>query len=341
MFSFLTNLIKRAKKDSRDLEQVIFDIAEHNREADFHLFYRLMLTREVYLPINKASLPTAAEPGVPYVLQEADNYEDVMVTTVSIANNGSWIPAFTQPAHPILADGCMKMTWLGFLKMAQNTTLQGAFIQGEKSWLALRKEHIPGVLGYSQYLQGVNDWFVGAPPDYKEGNTSWFSGHISDALGYSQTPSGANDGRATVPPGHKVVGISPSTQPQVRHLESNFLVMDFGVDSDWRVLVSGFNERLGRIDVPPTVAILQGAMLDRLRAAGELQDFVGAWQYLRERGWQAVWVLPREAAGQMDAVESLKMAGFGVHGSAEDGMCFVEVHKPDGTIAIGMPGPSL
>lgn len=338
MFSFLT---KRAKKESRDLEQVIHDIAEHHREADFQLFYRLMLTREVYLPIDNASLPKAAEPGVPYVLQETDNFDDVMVTTVSVADNGSWIPAATQSSHPILADGCMKMTWLGFLKMAQHTTLQGAFIQGEKSWIALRKEHIPGVLGYSQHLLGVNNRFAGAPPDHKQGNTSWASGSVSEALGSGQTPPGSNDGRVAVPPGHKVVGIFPSTRPQVRQLESNFLVVDFGVDGNWRALVSDIDEGLGRAEVRPTVVILQGAMLDGLRAAGELQDFVGAWQYLRERGWQAIWVLPREAAGQAEAVESLKTAGFIVHGSSEDGACFIEVHKPDGTITIGMPGPSL
>lgn len=150
-----------------------------------------------------------------------------------------------------------------------------------------------------------------------------------------------NDGFVTVPPGHKIVVIHPSTKPQVNHLESNFLVLDFGLDGDWLTLISGFDERLDRTEVPPTVAILQGAMLDRLQASGELRDFVSEWQRLRERGWQAVWVLPREAAGQVDAVELLLMAGFGVHGSAEDGACFIEVHKPDGTITIGMPGPSL
>lgn len=82
-------------------------------------------------------------------------------------------------------------------------------------------------------------------------------------------------------------------------------------------------------------------MLDGLRAAGELREFVAAWQRLGGRDWQAVWVLPLGAAGQTDAVGLLRTAGFGVHGSAEDGVCFVEVHKPDGTITVGMTGPSL
>jgi hypothetical protein len=159
MFSFLT---KRAKKDSRDLEQVIFDIAEHNREADLHLFYRLMSTREVYLPVDEASLPTASEPGVPYTTQDTD---EVKVYTVSIPNNGSWIAAATQTSHPLLAGGCLRMTWLGFLKMAlEGAEVRGALIQGKTSWIALDKERITYVLSYSQNLPGVNDVSVTAPP---------------------------------------------------------------------------------------------------------------------------------------------------------------------------------
>jgi hypothetical protein len=234
------------------------------------------------------------------------------------------------------------MRWLEFLKMArEGAEVRGALIQGQTSWIALDKAHISHILSYSQNPPGVNDGSVTAQPRRERGKTSWMVGRLSQALGYSHDPSGVNDGPVTVPPGHKVVGIFPTARPLVRHLESNFLVMDFGVESDWRTFVSSFDERLGRAEVPPTVAILQGAMLDRLRAAGELREFVSAWQRLVERGWEAVWVLPGEAAGQMDAVELLGMAGFDVHGSAEDRMCFVEVHKPDGTINIGLPGPTL
>lgn len=336
MLSFLK---RRTKKDSRDIEQVIFDIAEHNREADFVLFYRLMSTREVYVPVERASLPSAAEAGLPYTTQAAD---ELKVKTASIPDNGDWIPAATQASHPVLEGSCVGMRWLEFLKTArEGAGVRGALIQGQTSWIALDKEHISHILGYSQNLPGVNDGSVTAQPQHKPGGTSWMAGSLSQALADARDPSDVNDGPVTVPPGHKVVGILPTARPQVRHLESNLLVMDFGVDGDWRTFVSGFDERLGRVEVPTTVAILQGAMLDRLRAAGELREFVAAWQRLAERGWQAVWVLPREAAGQVDAVELLGAAGFDVHGSAEDGMCFVELHKPDGTINIGLPGPSL
>ena len=305
MFSFLT---KRAKKTPRDLEQVIFDIAEYKRDEDLHLFYRLMSAREVYVPVDSTTLPAAAEPGVPYMTRPSDQ---LRVATVSMPDGAEWVSAATQTSHPLLADGYVGMPWLGFLEMAQKSAdVQGALIQGTTSYIALDKERIAYVLRYSLGLPAANGEPV--PP-----------GHVR------------------VPPGHKVVVIHPRTQPLLIPLESNFLILDFGVASDWRILVSVFNERLGRIGVLPTVAILQSAMLDQLRAAGELRDFVAAWQGIRERGWQAVWVLPREAAGQTDAVELLKSVGFGVHGSDEDGACVIEVHKPDGTITIGMPGASL
>ncbi|HEX8284138.1 MAG TPA: hypothetical protein VF588_12320 [Pyrinomonadaceae bacterium] len=301
-------LKKRAKKAPRDLEQVIFDIAEHNRDEDLHLFYRLMSQREVYVPVDGAPLPAAAEPGVPYTTRPTDQ---LRARSVFMQGRGELLAAATQTSHPLLEGGHVGMPWLGFLEMAQKIPeAQGVLIQGRTSWIALDQEHIAYVLHYSRGLPAVNGG--PAPPDH-----------------------------VTVPPGHKVVIIHPSTQPQVIPLESNFLVLDFGLASDWQTLVSDFDERLSLTEVRPVVAILQGAMLDRLRAAGDLRDFAAAWHGLRERGWQAVWVLPLEAAGQTDAVELLKAAGFGVHGSAEDGACFVEVHKPDGTITIGMPGPSL
>jgi hypothetical protein len=69
--------------------------------------------------------------------------------------------------------------------------------------------------------------------------------------------------------------------------------------------------------------------------------FIARWESARQSGWNAMWVLPKDASTRDDVVDLLKNAGFEAHGSAEDGACFVEVHKPEGTITIGMPGPSL
>ena len=48
-------------------------------------------------------------------------------------------------------------------------------------------------------------------------------------------------------------------------------------------------------------------------------------------------VFAKEAAQRIDIMAALKQIGLGVHYSAPDGACFVEVHRPDG-IVVGMPG---
>jgi len=150
-----------------------------------------------------------------------------------------------------------------------------------------------------------------------------------------------SDDKVRVPPGHKVVVIHPVADPQIGQLESNFLVVDFGLNGNWRNVVGTLENAMSRGESPPAVAILQRAMLDNLQALAEVDDFIEAFARLRARGWTAVWVLPNEAADRTKVVIQLQAAGFGVHGSAPDGACFVEVHKPDGTITVGMAGPSL
>jgi len=48
-------------------------------------------------------------------------------------------------------------------------------------------------------------------------------------------------------------------------------------------------------------------------------------------------VVPHATEQHASQMRRLKQPGVGVHYSAEDGACFVEVHKPDG-IVVGMPG---
>jgi hypothetical protein len=48
-------------------------------------------------------------------------------------------------------------------------------------------------------------------------------------------------------------------------------------------------------------------------------------------------VFAKEAAERTDVMAALKQLGVGVHYSAPDGACFVEVHRPEGII-VGMPG---
>ena len=144
MFAFLK---RQEKKDPRDIEQLIFDIAEHQRDADFHLLYKLMAGREVFVGINRASLPTSIEPGIPDTTQASDRLE---MKTVSIPNHGAWSSAATLPSHSSLAGSYVGMQWLDFLKMTQKVPeLRGAALQGKTSWVAFDKERIAYVLAES------------------------------------------------------------------------------------------------------------------------------------------------------------------------------------------------
>ncbi|WOB06888.1 hypothetical protein [Piscinibacter gummiphilus] len=144
MFAFLK---RQEKIDRRDIEQLIFDIAEHQREADFHLLYKLMAGREVFVGINRASLPTSIEPGVPYTTQASDRLE---MKTVSIPNHGAWSSAATLASHPLLAGSYVGMQWFDFLRMTRKVPeLRGAALQGKTSWVAFDKERIAYVLAQS------------------------------------------------------------------------------------------------------------------------------------------------------------------------------------------------
>lgn len=144
-----------------------------------------------------------------------------------------------------------------------------------------------------------------------------------------------------VPPGHKVVVIHPSPLPQMGVAESKLVVLDFGASGDWRTMLAKVEAGLLGGAFPTTITILQWAMIDRLVTAGELSAFVAGWQSAKQKGWNAVWILPNKASECDVVVDLLTNAGFGVHGSTEDGACFVEVHKPDGTITVGMAGGPL
>ena len=139
------SLFKKSKKQGeRDLERVIFDIAEHKRDEDFQLLYRLMKDREVFIPIDAGSVPAAAQPGVPYVTGAQDR---LLFRTVELPGNGMWAAAATKPTSRILAKGYVGMSWPGFLDISLKIQdIRGVYLQGETSWVALDKKSIAYVL---------------------------------------------------------------------------------------------------------------------------------------------------------------------------------------------------
>lgn len=148
----------------------------------------------------------------------------------------------------------------------------------------------------------------------------------------------------TVPPGHKVVVVHPVKVQNFGLTKSGWYILDYGIDDEWKLANKTAMERLktkGSINV---IAILQSEFIENRMKAGDLSALIGELVAIRDgnpQSFSATFVLPMTASTQQGLVDSLKARGFQVHGSAPDGACFVEVHKPDGTIIIGMPGPRL
>ena len=143
-----------------------------------------------------------------------------------------------------------------------------------------------------------------------------------------------------VPPGHKVIVIKPTAVAHVAVAPSGALVVDYGKNGNWQYTNSQFEAAHAK-RAASAVVILQREMIDKLSQANELGQFIAYWKAAKEKGVSAVWVLPLRASEQSSVINSIQGAGYGVHASAPDGACFVEVHKPDGSITVGMPGPAL
>ncbi|QTN28422.1 hypothetical protein HZ993_00750 [Rhodoferax sp. AJA081-3] len=145
---------------------------------------------------------------------------------------------------------------------------------------------------------------------------------------------------AVVPPGHKVTVINPTANGHVNVVSSGALIMDYGRNGNWRLTNAQFEAALARRSAS-AVVILQDEMIVALKQSNDLGDFFAYWTAARAKGISAVWVLPLRASEQTSIISSIHSAGYGVHASAPDGACFVEVHKPDGSVVVGMPGASL
>jgi hypothetical protein len=143
-----------------------------------------------------------------------------------------------------------------------------------------------------------------------------------------------------VPPGHKVVAVHPADREQCGFLESGWLLLDFGPGRPWFDLsCTAYSSAKSR---PTNVLfVLQRGMIEWLRSHAQVEKFFKLWRSLREDGISGVWVLPLAASAEHDVIAAIRSIGYGVHASAPDGACFVEVHKPGEKIVVGMVGAAL
>jgi len=147
-------------------------------------------------------------------------------------------------------------------------------------------------------------------------------------------------GELKVPEGHKVVVIGPSPKPSLARAESGTWILNFGDGKDLGRALDALEEFVGRANRQSVIWIVQAEFLAAIR---DVEGFFARVRTIVANSKGKVGhcaVFAREAAQRIDVMAALKQIGVGVHYSAPDGACFVEVHRPDG-IVVGMPGKAF
>lgn len=142
MFSFFR---KPTKPDERDVEQVIFEVAEWRSNEDFHTLYKLLKDRHVCVPIDAGTIPAAAEPGREYRVEKPDR---LAMRYVLGPNNVLLVPAATREDSPVLTGGYVYVHWIEALKMVRklDPRFWGLLLQSKTSWVAIDRERIKYIL---------------------------------------------------------------------------------------------------------------------------------------------------------------------------------------------------
>ena len=142
----MRTFLRQVFGDRRDTEQLIFEIAEHNRGSDYEELYKRLSDTTLYMPIDGESLPTDIPPGHTFQVGSDDQ---IRACTVSIPNLGTCIPVATQDTADMLKSGYVGINWQEFLTMVQKCDAAGALVQGKSSWVAFDMERI-------RYIQSRN-----------------------------------------------------------------------------------------------------------------------------------------------------------------------------------------
>ncbi|MBP6750438.1 MAG: hypothetical protein KA144_12420 [Xanthomonadaceae bacterium] len=143
-----------------------------------------------------------------------------------------------------------------------------------------------------------------------------------------------------VPEGHHIIVVKPDARTRIAYTPSGILLVDYGQTGDWKETHTHLDAAL-ETRAASVLVIMQSALIDALRRSAQLMAFFDDWKRRKSRGISAVWALPLDASSQTDIVRLIGDMGYGVHASAPDGACFLEVHKPDGSITVGMTGDAL
>ncbi len=135
------------RAESRDIEQLIYDIAEHARDEDYTELYESLADRLLFIPVDKDSLDSIPNDIKSGELLSAETSTQVPVRYVSGPRGDSFMPVVTAKTSPMVADGYARVYWLEALTMALNINeVVGILLQGENSWIGFYKPQIEHIL---------------------------------------------------------------------------------------------------------------------------------------------------------------------------------------------------
>lgn len=150
----------------------------------------------------------------------------------------------------------------------------------------------------------------------------------------------SKDGFATVPPGHKIAVINASETAEFGTSESGIRVAQMGKhDVDQRILKIVKNFAVDS-DGAHLIWIMAPEFIDSL---SDREGFIAEVKTIvvtsNERITHAA-VFPGTSPQHQSFIKQIRGLGMSAYSAADDGACFVEVHRPDG-IVVGMPGKEL
>ena len=134
--------------------------------------------------------------------------------------------------------------------------------------------------------------------------------------------------------------IGPSPKPFLARSASGTWILNFGDGQDLVRALDEVEELVGRANKQLVIWIIQ---VEFLAALQDVDGFLARIRTIVAASKDRVGhcaVFAKEAGQRVDIMAALKQIGLGVHHSAPDGACFVEVHRPDG-IVTGMPGKAF
>ncbi len=133
--------------NDRELEQLIYDIAEHARDEDYDQLYETLVETKLFVPVDQASLASSSDRTPLGKVIQVDASTLLQIREAEGPREDLFMPVATNESSPLLAQGYVEMPWLEALKKSLTVeSIAGIKLQGENSWICFYKPQIERVL---------------------------------------------------------------------------------------------------------------------------------------------------------------------------------------------------